>query len=178
MPPLRAELSTVSIPPREKRLAKHRAKAIKLGLPPSALVRDTSKHIKKAATNMLTPTLASTRTRRAREFAYFSKPDGFYVKRVVRRPTQAPISHTPYLPGQEGELLFTTICNNLNVNKTITDIPHSDSESDTTDVTMLEVATGGFEDAENMDESIATEPNELDYDAEGEDDEDVAMECK
>jgi hypothetical protein len=34
MPPLIAQLLTVSIPPREKRLAKHHAKAIKLGLPP------------------------------------------------------------------------------------------------------------------------------------------------
>lgn len=54
--------------------------------------------------NLPAPTLASTRSRRQGELAFFNKADGFHVKRVIRRPTtQAAVPQIPYLPGQEGE---------------------------------------------------------------------------
>lgn len=55
------------------------------------------------------------------------------------------------------------------------DIPHSDAESDTTDTTMPEVTPAGLEEGIIEPEAMTTAPDDLDYDAEGED-EDVAME--
>jgi hypothetical protein len=101
MPPLRAELSTVSVPPRERILAKRRAMAIKNGLPlgPSADgARQTA--------NVPVPTLASTRERReAADVAYLSRPDGYHIKRVVRRPATPQPPPVPYLMGQDGKFM-------------------------------------------------------------------------
>jgi hypothetical protein len=103
MPPLRTELSTVSIPPREKLVAKRRAKAIKLGLP----VLDPSTHGVKQKTKAPTPTLAATRERRAAalDVAYLDRPDGIHIKRVVRRAATPKPPPVPYLTGQDGELV-------------------------------------------------------------------------
>jgi hypothetical protein len=100
---LRTESSTVSIPPRERRAAKRRAKALKLGIPSLAKAKASSKKIQRQA-KPLAPTLASTRERRGGELAFFNKADGFHVKRVVRRKaTNTPVPQIPYLPGQEGQ---------------------------------------------------------------------------
>lgn len=156
MPPLRAEESTVSLPPRERRLAKRRARAMKLGLPPSTMERSAVKAARRRQANQPTPTLASTRARRSGELAFFNKADGFHIKRVVRRAMpHSPVPRVPYLPGQE-------------------DIPHSDTESDIGDTTSLKEVLPSLDGAIVEPEELGTEPDELDYDAEGEDD-DVTM---
>ncbi|KAF8595896.1 hypothetical protein BDV93DRAFT_514595 [Ceratobasidium sp. AG-I] len=164
MPPVRAESSTVSLPPRERRLGKQRAKAIKLGLPPSVSSRSPAKRTRKVAQKSV-PTLASTRVRRAgaMDVAYLNRPDGFHIKRVVRRPpTPGPAPSVPYLPGQE-------------------DIPLSDAESDATDATMLDLTheNGPYPDAFGHCDAVGNldDLNLLDYDAEGEDEEDEYKEA-
>jgi hypothetical protein len=105
MPPLRAEASTVSLPPRERRVAKRRAKAIKLGLTPSGVLTGAAAKSGKQKANLPKPTLASTRARCQRELAFFNRADGIHVKQVVRRTaTHAKVPRIPYLPGQEGKL--------------------------------------------------------------------------
>jgi hypothetical protein len=102
MPPLRAESSTVSIPPRERILAKRCAKAIEHG-------RSVSHHNSHSASQTAkapVPTLAATCERRAAAMnvAYLSRPDGIHIKKVVRRsaiPDRAP--PIPYLECQFGE---------------------------------------------------------------------------
>ena len=106
MNPLRAESSTTSMPPRERIVAKRRAKAIRMGQP---LPRAVTNRIKKT-TKAPAPTLAATRKRRlaALDVAYIDRPDGYHIKRVVRRPaTPEHIPVVPYLPGQKGK--FATI---------------------------------------------------------------------
>lgn len=104
MSPLRAESSTVSLAPRERRAAKRRAKAIRQGQPISHTSTNGVKKLAKAPA----PTLATTRKRRAAalNIAYIDRPDGYHIKQVVRRlatPDHAP--PIPYLRGQEGELV-------------------------------------------------------------------------
>ncbi|KAG8774734.1 hypothetical protein FRC12_001845 [Ceratobasidium sp. 428] len=167
MPPARTESSIVSLPPRERALAKRCAKAMRLGISPS-LVGKTSKTTKRKA-KAPAPTLASTRKRRpGADFAYLNRPDGFHVKRVVRHPgTPERAPPVPYLPGQE-------------------DIPLSDTDSDTSDDDAPEltsaVGPGKPSQCFNVateagDTTVPTDPDLLDYDAEGEDDdEDICME--
>ncbi|KAG9084397.1 hypothetical protein FS749_005264 [Ceratobasidium sp. UAMH 11750] len=123
MIPLRAESSTVSLPPRERASAKRRAKAIKLGLSPSVAGKSPAKGSRKRAKAPAPPpTLAATRKRRAAaDVAYLDRPDGYHIKRVVRRVSPGPAPPVPYLPGEE-------------------DIPRSDAESDDSDATALELA--------------------------------------
>ncbi|KAG8777228.1 hypothetical protein FRC12_000490 [Ceratobasidium sp. 428] len=169
MPATRPESSVVSLPPRERALAKRRAKAMRHGISPS-LVGKSSKVTKRKAKAAPAPTLASTRKRRAAaDFAYLNRPDGFHVKRVVRRPgTPERAPPVPYLPGQE-------------------DIPPSDTESDSEpeDTTPELTGTVGSNEpncsfnvvTEADDTTIPSDYDLLDYDAEGEDeDEDVCME--
>ncbi|KAG8732992.1 hypothetical protein FRC10_000495 [Ceratobasidium sp. 414] len=173
MPPLRAESSTVSLPPRERALAKRCAKAIKLGLPPSSASKSPAKGIRKRRkVPAPPPTLATTRKRRGAEVAYIDQPDGYHIKHVVRHPeTLRPPPSVPYLPGEE-------------------DILRSDVESDDGDVelndgdmTMHKLThvpyPADFDIAAEVEET-PTEPdtNLVDYNAEGEDeDEDVNMEA-
>lgn len=102
MGPLRAESSTTSMPPRERIVAKCHAKAIRKGQPMPRTVTDRARKTTKAPA----PTLAATRKRRlaALNVAYIDRPDGYHIKRVVRRPaTPERVPGIPYLPGQEGE---------------------------------------------------------------------------
>jgi hypothetical protein len=104
MPPLRTELSTVSIPPREWILAKRRANAIAHGRPVSHSSSGSARQTAKA----LTLTLAVTRKRRtaALDVAYLRQPDGIHIKRVVRRPAISDCAPPiPYLEGQHGEFV-------------------------------------------------------------------------
>ncbi|KAG8731262.1 hypothetical protein FRC10_001915 [Ceratobasidium sp. 414] len=168
MLPLRAESSTVSLPPRERALAKRRAKAIKLGLSPSISRKSPAKVARKRGKAPApAPTLAATRKRRAAaDVAYLDRPDGYHIKRVVRRlPTPGSHPPIPYLQGQE-------------------DIPHSDAESDGSDETMLELThtanlnghDGVLDIAAEADETpTELDPDLLDYDAEGEDEDEAAQ---
>ncbi|KAG9122593.1 hypothetical protein FRC07_000967 [Ceratobasidium sp. 392] len=162
MPGIRAETaSVVSLPPRERRAAKHRARAIKLGLPPSVASKHHAKRTLRKAKAPVPPTLAATRKRRAgADRAYLVRADGFHVKHVVRRPaTPEPVLPVPYLSGQE-------------------DIPHSDTEFDDLDNatatfnTMTGNAAHTIESTgPNSHFDVAAEADDLlDYDAEGEDD--------
>jgi hypothetical protein len=104
MSPLRAESSTVSMPPRERILCKQRAKAIRHGQPVLPHSTTGTKRSAKAPA----PTLATTRKRRsaALDIAYLDRPDGYHIKCVVRRsPTPQHIPPIPYLPGQDGEFM-------------------------------------------------------------------------
>ncbi|KAG8732071.1 hypothetical protein FRC10_001257, partial [Ceratobasidium sp. 414] len=169
MIPLRAESSTVSLPPRERTLAKRRAKAIKLGLSPSVACKSPAKRARKRAKAPVPPTLAATCQRRAAaNVAYIEQPDGYHVKQVVRRVTPGPAPPVPYLPGEE-------------------DLPHSDAESDGSDATELQLVSSNnlgelsttFDVGLEADET-PTEPDIdlVDYDAEGEDeDEDIHMQA-
>ncbi|KAG9076442.1 hypothetical protein FS749_011786 [Ceratobasidium sp. UAMH 11750] len=169
MPALHAESSTVSLPPRERALTKRRAKAIKLGLPPSTSGKSPAKAIqKRGKAPMPPPTLAATRQRRAAaDVAYLDRPDGYHIKRVVRRQTPGPAPPIPYLPGEE-------------------DIPPSNAESDDSNATLPELARPADPSELNLGFNVASEvedmlpemdPDLLDYDAEGEDkDMDVCME--
>lgn len=124
MPPVRAESSTVSLPPRERRLGKQRAKAIKLGLPPLVSTKSPTKKTRKDAQKSA-PTLASTRVRRAgaMDVAYLNRPDGFHIKRVVRRPpTPRPAPPVPYLSGQDGKT-YESI--NMNIANYFANVRHS-----------------------------------------------------
>ncbi|QRV72033.1 hypothetical protein RhiJN_00047 [Ceratobasidium sp. AG-Ba] len=165
MPPVCAESSTVSIPPREKRPAKRNEKACKQKAhsgppgppnPPGPPIGAK----RKAKQPILT--LAGQRQRRANEVAYVSRPDGIHIKRVVRRSSDPglPLA-VPYLPGQE-------------------DLPHSDAESDSTDATILEISTIPTQDSgvdmevdtdefEGVIEPAGVDKELWDYDAEGED---------
>ncbi|KAG9121597.1 hypothetical protein FRC07_002391 [Ceratobasidium sp. 392] len=161
MSALRAQSSTVSLPPREKMLARRRAKAIKLGHS-IATIGAPRPPRRKAKTPA--PTLAATRQRRQKEYAYFNRPDGYQVKQVVRRPRTPPATATAvrYLPGQE-------------------DIPHSDGDSDGDSDTMM---CGGrppayptnCEAAEGMEHELEGDTDvdefddDADADADGEDD--------
>lgn len=102
--PLRTELSTVSMPPREQIVAKRRAKAIQQGQPvPHANTNGTRKKAKAPV-----PTLAATRQRRqaALEVAYLDRPDGYHIKKIVRRPaTPEQVAPVPYLQGQDGKFV-------------------------------------------------------------------------
>ncbi|KAG8718405.1 hypothetical protein FRC09_012714 [Ceratobasidium sp. 395] len=159
------------MPPREKRAARRRARAAKLGLglPPLVTGRSPVKRTHKGVKAPVLPTLAATRKRReGTDRAYLNRADGFHIKHVVRRPVTS--EHAPpvaYLPGQE-------------------DIPRSDVESetdnskDTTPTTCRSLpkapytATHVPRVAEYVglgDQfDIAAEDDLLDYDAEGEDD--------
>ncbi|KAG8728155.1 hypothetical protein FRC10_005254, partial [Ceratobasidium sp. 414] len=155
MIPLRAESSTVSLPPRERALAKRRAKAIKLGLPPSIASKSPAKGIQKRAKPPAPPpTLAATRQRRAAaDVAYLDRPDGYHIKRVVRRVSPGPAPPVPYLPGEE-------------------DIPRSDTESEDSDAQVPELAALSTNSRVAVEtEDTPTEPDSdlVDYDAEGED---------
>ncbi|KAG8732210.1 hypothetical protein FRC10_001159 [Ceratobasidium sp. 414] len=155
MIPLRAESSTVSLPPWERALAKHRAKAIKLGLPPSIASKSPAKGIQKRAKPPVPPpTLAATRQRRAAaDVAYLDRPDGYHIKRVVRRVSPGPAPPVPYLPGEE-------------------DIPRSDTESEDSDAQVPELAALSTNSRVAIEtEDTPTEPDSdlVDYDAEGED---------
>lgn len=106
MSPLRAESSTVSMPPRERRPAKRRAKAIRQGQP----IPDAGTNSVRKIAKVPLPTLAATRQRRlaALNVAYIDRPDGYHIKQVVRRPsTPDHAPPIPYLNGQEGE--FATL---------------------------------------------------------------------
>ncbi|KAG9080275.1 hypothetical protein FRC06_006842, partial [Ceratobasidium sp. 370] len=156
MPPLRAEVSTVSLPPRERMLAKRRAKAIKLGLSPSFASKSPVTQARKA-TKALVPTLASTRKRRAAaDHAYFAWPDGYHIKPVVRRPP------TPEGQDSDGESNVT--------DATVPELIH---------MAGFDVDNTGFNVAAETEEPpLLVDSDLLDYDAEGEDDvedEDVQM---
>ncbi|KAG8737647.1 hypothetical protein FRC10_007970 [Ceratobasidium sp. 414] len=162
MIPLRAESSTVSLPPRDRVLTKRPAKAIKLGLSHSVASKSPAKGTRKRAkAPPPPPALAATRKRRAgADAAYFNRPDGYHhIKRVIRRVSPGPAPPVPYLPGEE-------------------DIPHSDTESDNSNATILELARPPGLDGLCTDFGVAaetedtpTEPDSdlVDYDAEGED---------
>ncbi|KAG9127138.1 hypothetical protein FRC07_000511 [Ceratobasidium sp. 392] len=171
MASLHAELSIVSLPPRDLLLAKRRAKAIKRGISPLVVANNLVRQKKRQA-KAPAPTLASTRQRRpGRELGYYDQPDGcFQYKRVNRRPPLPPAPVVPYLAGQE-------------------DIPHSDAESDVTapevapqgvDVTMRDAGNSKDVDTYNEDEdednadAEDNNANDDDDDAEGEDD-DILM---
>ncbi|KAB5589641.1 hypothetical protein CTheo_6914 [Ceratobasidium theobromae] len=154
MPPLRAESSTVSLPPRERIVAKRRTKAIQHGKP--------MPHLQTA--RVPAPTLAATRTRRlaAMDVAYLSRPDGFHIKRVVRRPaTPDRAPSIPYLEGQD-------------------DIPRSNKDSDgesdggtiaTLPETVIPAGTLGASTGMNTGVGeVLTQLEDMDYDVEGEDD--------
>ncbi|KAF8606213.1 hypothetical protein BDV93DRAFT_521056, partial [Ceratobasidium sp. AG-I] len=160
--PLRTELSTVSLPPRERIVARRCAKAIRQGQPVSGI--DTNSVRKTAKAPM--PTLAATRERRtaALNVAYLDRPDGYHIKKVVRRPaTTGRPAPVPYLTGQE-------------------DLPCSDDESDddSTSTATLETVPEIFSvtDAPNANFNVGlipAQPEDIDHDAEGETD-DEAME--
>ncbi|KAG8794426.1 hypothetical protein FRC12_024578 [Ceratobasidium sp. 428] len=158
MAPLRAELSTVSLPPQDLLLAKRRAKAIKRGISPSVLANDLARQ-KKRQGKAPAPTLASLRERRlGRELGYYNPPpngDGcFKFKRINRRPPLVRTPAVPYLAGQE-------------------DIPHSDTESDATGATAPELAPQGvdvtMQDAESAEAINTHDEEDEDADADGED---------
>ncbi|KAG9088148.1 hypothetical protein FRC06_002211 [Ceratobasidium sp. 370] len=161
MPPLRAESSTVSLPPRERVLAKHHAKAIKLGLPPSVASESPAKGTQKRTGPAPLPTLAATHQRHAAaDVAYLDRPDGYHVKRIVHQVTPGPVPPILYLPGEEN-------------------IPHSDVESDDSNTTVPELTNsaslGGPGPNFDIVAKVEETPTELDtdlvdYDAEGEDD--------
>ncbi|KAF8606748.1 hypothetical protein BDV93DRAFT_553224 [Ceratobasidium sp. AG-I] len=165
MPPLRPESSTVSMPPRERALARRRAKAIQNGEP---IPRPSDNGVKQKG-KALAPTLASTRKRRpaALDVAYIDRADGYHIKQVVRRPVTP--KHAPpvqYLPGQE-------------------DIPRSDNESDDDTASTATTATVpdldfpvGDPDADiDMDDAypevLPAWPEDIDNDADGETDDET-----
>ncbi|KAF8594554.1 hypothetical protein BDV93DRAFT_515685 [Ceratobasidium sp. AG-I] len=166
MGPLRAESSTVSLPPSERMLAKRRAKAIRNGLP---IPRDGTNNAKQKG-KAPAPILAATRERRsaALNVAYINQPDGYHIKRVVRRPaTPKRAPPVPYLPSQE------------DIDRSEDDSDNdSDSDGSSTTATVLDglLTTGSdadmFMDDGNA-EMFATQPGEMDYDAEGETDDEV-----
>ncbi|KAG9105104.1 hypothetical protein FRC07_009620, partial [Ceratobasidium sp. 392] len=156
MAALRAELSTVSLPPRDLFLAKRRAKAIRRGVSPSVVANDLAQQKKRRA-KAPAPTLASTRKRRlGRELGYYDQhPDGcFRFKRVNCRSPLPPVPAVPYLAGQE-------------------DIPHSDAESDATGTTAPEVARQGadvtMQDAGSSKDVDTYDEDDEDDEADGED---------
>ncbi|QRV82705.1 hypothetical protein RhiJN_10725 [Ceratobasidium sp. AG-Ba] len=163
MPAIRAKsASVVSMPPRERRLAKRRARAAKLGLglPPSVAGHSPNKTTRKEAKGPVPLTLAATRERRAgANRAYLVRPDGIHIKRVEHRPAPEPVPHVPYLPGQE-------------------DIPHSDDESNESnnfDHTIPNASIAAEHHILDHTFDVADEADDLlDYDAEGEDDDEHA----
>ncbi|QRV92597.1 hypothetical protein RhiJN_20615 [Ceratobasidium sp. AG-Ba] len=109
----RRELSTVSLPTRERAAAKSRFKEVTLGQ--QSQVSTTSKNTKqKRRTKVPPPTLASTRqprTRRA-ELTFKKRKGGLVMQGVLRHDDKEPsVPPVPYLPGQE-------------------DIPHFDKDVD------------------------------------------------
>ncbi|KAG8738805.1 hypothetical protein FRC10_006457 [Ceratobasidium sp. 414] len=168
-------------------LAKRRAKAMKLRLPPSIAGKSLAKGTRKRAKAPVPPpTLAATHARRAAaDVGYIAQPDGYHIKRVVHRVTPGPAPPVPYLPGEEGRF-YSHVKYNYLTHFTL-DIPHSDAESDNSDATVLELTNLShlgqldttFDVAAEAGKTLI-EPNGdlVDYDAEGEDedeDEDVYM---
>ncbi|KAG9100288.1 hypothetical protein FRC06_004317 [Ceratobasidium sp. 370] len=157
MPPVHAELSMVSLPLRERILAKCRAKAIANGQPLPQLT--------KRMTKVPTLTLAGTRQRRsaAMDVAYLRRPDGIHITQVVRRA-----------PPQ--------MCHQFHILKAKkANIPHSDEDSNdrTDDGTVTTVPEIGLPmitwdiDVDMGAHINATQLEDSDYDAEGEDDDDM-----
>ncbi|QRV88929.1 hypothetical protein RhiJN_22462 [Ceratobasidium sp. AG-Ba] len=109
----RRELSTVSLPTRERAAAKSKFKELTSGQ--QSQVSTTSKNTKqKRRTKVPPPTLASTRqprTRRA-ELTFKKRKGGLVMQGVLRHDDNEPsVPPVPYLPGQE-------------------DIPHFDEDVD------------------------------------------------
>ncbi|KAG9124315.1 hypothetical protein FRC07_012067 [Ceratobasidium sp. 392] len=147
---IRAEsASVVSMPPREKRIAKRRARAAKLGLglPPSVMGKSSVKQTQKGVKPPV-PTLAALR------------------KRLHRPPTPEPASPVAYLPGQEDIPRSDNEFDNRD--RTTANIHHvAPPTHHITPAGASHLTEHNFDDHFDV---AAEDDNLLDYDAEGEDD--------